>query len=162
MMGAEMKTTSKGKIGALERLMDEVRALFHRLRIAVEEAHGQGSLSGGLRGVLLDLERNGPRTVPQMARKRSVSRQHIQVLANRLVEEGLVEFTRNPSHKRSNLVRLTAKGKGALDAMLDREQSLMKQLAAGLSKKELRNAAATLRAVRELFESAEWRQLVES
>ncbi len=157
-----MKTTPKGKIGALERLMDEVRALFHRLRVAAGEAHGQGPLSGGQRGVLLELERNGPQTVPQMARKRLVSRQHIQVLVNRLVEEGLVELAGNPSHKRSNLVRLTAKGKGALEAMLDREQALMKQLAAGLSKKELRNAAATLRTVRELFESAEWRQLVES
>jgi hypothetical protein len=41
-------------------------------------------MTAGKRGVLKGLDRLGPQTVPQMARARPVSRQHIQTLVNRL------------------------------------------------------------------------------
>ena len=75
-----------GKAAALAVLFDAAVALFHRLRATAGEVHGQGEPTAGRRGVLRDLSRLGPQTVPQMARRRPVSRQHIQLLVNGLVD----------------------------------------------------------------------------
>lgn len=147
-----MKPTSKGKVAAVEELIGETRALFHRLRQAAGEIHGQGAVSAGLRGVMLDLDRNGAQTVPQMARSRPVSRQHIQALVNRLLAAGLAELAPNPAHQRSSLARLTPKGRQTLAAMAQKEAEVWSRLPLGLPKKEIRNATATLRTLRELLE----------
>jgi DNA-binding MarR family transcriptional regulator len=97
-----------------------------------------------------------------MARARPVSRQHIQSLVDRLAAEGHVELAENPAHKRSHLVRLTGKGKVLVDAMNRREGMILTRLKIGIPEEDLRTAAATLRAVRELLESQQWKQLVRS
>lgn len=58
-----------------------------------------------------------PLTVPQIARRLGVSRQHILRLTNDLLAEGLVEFAQNPDHKTSPLVTLTDEGRGVLGAI---------------------------------------------
>jgi len=63
-------------------------------------------------------------TVPHIARLRPVARQRIQRLADEAAAAGLVEFVANPGHKRSKLVRLTAKGERryrAMSAKIDRQ-----------------------------------------
>ncbi len=102
---------------ALGALVDETVGLFRELRRAVMEIHAEGLLSGGQRKVLAELERMGPRTVPQMARAQSVSRQNVQSHVNELVAEGLVETIENPEHRRSRLVRITAEGGRRLHEM---------------------------------------------
>ena len=42
-------------------------------------------------------------SVPDIARRYDVSRQHVQVTVNTLVERGLARGTVNPRHKRSPL-----------------------------------------------------------
>lgn len=151
-----------GTVTALEAVINETRLLFHRLRAAAEQVHAQGEISAGLRGVLRDLERLGPQTVPQMARRRPVSRQHIQVLVNRLVEDGHVELIPNPAHKRSHLVRLTARGESLVVAMNRREEKLLGNLKIGVTEKNLRGVAEVLRKVRESLESEHWKRLVKT
>ncbi len=109
--------------------------------------------------MLLDLDRLGPQTVPQMARARPVSRQHIQTIVNDLIEERHVELVVNPAHKRSHLVRLTRKGKEMVDAMNRREAKILTGMKIGIPEKDLQAAAAVLRAVRELLESEQWKRL---
>ena len=58
------------------------------------------------------------------------------------------------------LVVLTAGGRKKLSRMRKREEQLLSQAAIPVSKKELRAAAQTLQAVRELFEGPEWRLLL--
>jgi DNA-binding MarR family transcriptional regulator len=58
-----------------------------------------------------------PMTVPQVARRLGVSRQHILRLTNVMVHEGLVELLPNPDHKTSPLVNLTPKGQATLNAI---------------------------------------------
>ena len=142
-------------------VMDQTLALFRRLRLVAEELHGGGPLSGGKRNLLRELERLGPRTVPQMARARSVTRQHVQMHVNDLAGQGYVELVDNPAHKRSKLVRLTEEGEGAVALMRRREVRLLSQLDVAATEEELRNAANVLRAVRGAFESEGWRELVE-
>jgi DNA-binding MarR family transcriptional regulator len=155
-------TLTKAYLGEspLASILGETVALFHRLRVVTEQIHRQGEVTSGKRGILGSLDSSGPQTVPQMARARPVSRQYIQTLVNELAAEGYVEFKENPAHKRSPLVRLTPKGKELFHAMLQREVKVISRLKLGIPEKELQTAASVLRAVREMFESKEWKRLL--
>ncbi|HRK64453.1 MAG TPA: MarR family transcriptional regulator [Terricaulis sp.] len=84
---------------------------------AITEATAGFAQAGGEWGVLRTLVKEGPHTVPEMARTRPVSRQHCQTICNALEGQGLVEFVDNPKHKRSKLVRVTKKGRERFEAM---------------------------------------------
>ena len=86
-----------------EELLDEVRLLFHVGTEAAERLHAEESVGASLRAVLEHLTHHAPTTVPAIARSRRVSRQHIQVLVNELLELGLVRLEDNPAHARSHL-----------------------------------------------------------
>lgn len=90
---------------------------------AITEATAGFATAGGEWGILRTLAKEGPMTVPEMARSRPVSRQHCQTISNALEAQGLVEFVDNPKHKKSKLVRVTKKGR-------DRFQSMRKQFLA--------------------------------
>lgn len=131
---------------ALER---EVRGLFHQLRAAAEAIHApHDALPIPLRGVLESLHRDGPTTVPALARARPVSRQYVQTIVNALLDEGLVETRDNPGHRRSSLVALTASGRRRFEAIQARERRIVARLELGATDAELREAARVLRAVR--------------
>jgi len=151
-------TARFGSTPAMDALLAETVALFHRLRTASQQLHGQGELSSGRWGILRDLNHSGPQTVPQMARSRPVSRQYIQTLVDVLREQGLVEDVENPAHKRSPLVQLTTKGKTMLEAMNHRATKVFKRLSITIPEAELRRTASILRAVRELFKGEQWQQ----
>ncbi|MGD8328356.1 MAG: MarR family winged helix-turn-helix transcriptional regulator [Acidobacteriota bacterium] len=146
---------------AFGELVDETRALFHRLRHAAEQLHGGDELTAGRRGVLQSLRRDGPQTMPEMARRRPVSRQYIQTLVNDLRAGGYVEMVDNPAHKRSKLVRLTAAGKALIETMEERERGAINALQLDLSATRLRDASEVLRLVRAALEEAPWEQIVE-
>lgn len=141
---------------ALDALIGETTALFHRLKVVADEIHQRGRISAGRRGILWSLARGGPQTVPQLARARPVSRQLVQTLVNGLLDEGYVDLRENPAHRRSHLVALSTAGRRAVEQMDRREQSLLRGARLGASKPALRSAARTLRAVREFFESDAW------
>jgi DNA-binding MarR family transcriptional regulator len=136
---------------ALTSVVDETRLLFHRLKLTAEELHRQGEMTAGRRGVLQSLSRQGPQTVPQLARARPVSRQHIQQLVDPLAAEGLVELVDNPKHRRSKLVKLTAAGRRAVVAIERRERPVLEALAERLGVDELEQTAAVLAKLRQLL-----------
>lgn len=140
----------------LVAVIDATRALFHRLKAAADEAHHRGPMTAGLRGVLQDLQAHGPRTVPTMARARPVSRQLIQTLVNRLLDEGYVELIPNPAHKRSKLVRLTDDGRDEFEAMRRRESRMLARLPVTCSEQQMAEAAGVLRDLRRAFEDPSW------
>lgn len=90
---------------------------------AITQATAGFATAGGEWGCLRTLVKEGPQTVPEMARSRPVSRQHCQTICNALEAQGLVEFVDNPKHKKSKLVQVTRKGR-------DRFQSMRKQFLA--------------------------------
>lgn len=138
-------------LSALRQIVEEVRLLFHHLKRAAELIHQEGVSSAPRRSVLLSLDRESPQTVPQIANERLVSRQHIQVIVNGLLEDGLVELQPNPDHKRSHLVSLTSRGRGRVAAILAAEREAMASLELEVSESELQQTAATLAAVRSAF-----------
>jgi DNA-binding MarR family transcriptional regulator len=146
--------------GLLEDVIGEVRSLFHLLRAAAGELHGLGQSSAGLRGVLESLGNHGPQTVPQLARSRPVSRQHIQMLVNELTRRGLVHLTENPAHKRSRLIALTEEGSVTRRRMRRREERLLARLPVSRSGKEMQTALAVLQEIRRALEDPAWRALI--
>ena len=92
----------------LYRVIVQVRRLFHRLAEVADEAHRDLGVTASQRAVLETLSNDGPQTVPQIARRKAVTRQHIQILVNGLVERGHVALADNPAHQRSSLAALTA------------------------------------------------------
>jgi DNA-binding MarR family transcriptional regulator len=73
-----------------------------------------------------------------------VSRQHIQMLADSMAEEGLVAFKANPAHRRSQLVAITPKGERLLDELTKRLAAISDELAAGMDAKKLAAGAEML------------------
>ena len=136
----------------LFELFDEATSLNNRLRIVAEHIHGQGEGSAGRRSILRSLDFSGPQTVPQMARVRLVSRQHIQILVNALIDDGLLELAKNPSHKRSSIVQLSKRGKQMVMTMNKTEEEWLEKLGLDVSKKDIQRTTETLRAVREAVE----------
>lgn len=151
-------SSNTARLRAMRALVDETAALFHRLHASAALLYGDGESTAGRRGVLRGLARTGPQTVPQMARARPVSRQHIQVLVDALLEDGLVDLADNPAHRRSYLVRLTARGEAACREMEHVEDQVYSALAGALPRDDLEIAARTLRSVRTLLaDEARWR-----
>ncbi len=144
--------------GELRAVVDETIALFHRVRWVAEQIYAADGRSTARRGILRGLVRYGPRTVPQLALARSVTRQHTQETVDTLVAEGLVELVSNPAHARSRLVRATARGAAVVAQMDDVDARVLDAIGGGLSRRDLATCARMLKAVREAFETESlWR-----
>ncbi len=146
---------------ALNEVIDETRLLFHCLKRTAEILHRQGELSAGRRGVLKSLYESGPQTVPQLARARPVSRQHIRALVNPMVKEGYLELESNPKHKLSKLVCLTARGRALVTEMIERENRLLELIADDLEVDRLSTAARQMRNLREVLSRPSFARLLE-
>jgi DNA-binding MarR family transcriptional regulator len=149
-----------GADSAFNELVDETVRLYRRLNLVAEEVHEKGEMSGGVRGILLTLKKDGAQTVPHLARSKSVSRQHIQVLVNQLIEEGFVKLQTNPAHKRSPLLNLTPLGERVVTQMAAREARLLSKADLGLTDAIITEAAHSLRIIREFFESDAWQRIL--
>lgn len=131
-----------------ERLFEETRLLFHALKQWVESFHEGLGLSAPMRAVLELLLRGGAMTVPDMARARGVSRQHIQQQVDALVESELVERSANPAHRRSPMIVLSDRGRALIQNMRAREQNAIARLQVGVSDNAVDEAAQVLAAWR--------------
>ncbi len=150
---AELQSTvlGDGVPDGLEALFAEVNALAIQLRKPAGLIQPDESLPAGGRSVLQILDRHGVQTVPQIARLHASSRQNIQILVNRLAAEGWVEFTTNPAHKRSDLVRLTERGQSLVAAVAERTAGFLEGLSSHVSEMEVVSAAEFLRRLRQLL-----------
>lgn len=92
-----------------------------------------------------------PLTVSQIARNMGLVRQSVQRIADDLARDEFVSFGPNPDHRRAKLVAQTKKGRGAYNAVMRRQESWTHGVtsSAGLSDRKIRDAASTLRALRE-------------
>ena len=140
----------------LNQLIIETRGLFHSLEEVSDQILAKDDLSGQERLVMMSLRKLGLSTVPQLARKREVSRQYVQTTVNALESRGLVALHDNPAHKRSRLVGLTGAGEESILQVMAREGEAMHRVAVGLHPEQVREAVAVLRRVRErLLEAAD-------
>jgi DNA-binding MarR family transcriptional regulator len=129
-------------------VMNCVPWLYFRLQAEGQEIGAVNAQRGGTWGMLNSVITQAPQTVPQLARARPVSRQHIQKLANEMVADGLIRFVPNPAHRRSQLIEATPKGLDAYARMNSSLGELADMLGDGFSKEELFVAASVLERMR--------------
>lgn len=146
--------SSGKKLQLLHGLLDEVSQLHNSLlaltsRLHADDNAGASAARRSLLRMLVDL---GAQTVPDLARRRDVSRQFIQVEVNGLLDEGLVEYLDNPAHKRSKLVRITPRGFALYKTLRLREEPISQFLVEGFSKSDLRAAHDLIARMRELVD----------
>jgi DNA-binding MarR family transcriptional regulator len=127
-----------------ERLFNETRLLFHALKEWAESLHAGSDLAVPMRAVLELLLLGPAATVPEMARARGVSRQHIQQQVDRLLDRSLVERADNPAHRRSPKIALTDAGRALIQSMRADELNALADVQAGVSDAAIADAARVL------------------
>lgn len=140
---------------AVQDLFDEVRKINNRLRWLGDTLHLDLGVTAAKRSLLFTLDREGPQTVPDLARERLVSRQVVQTQTNELLKEGLVETRKNPRHRRSTLLAPTAKGSKLIQQMLKKESELVESSDYTPATEELIDLCGQLKRLREGLEAIE-------
>ena len=95
-----------------------------------------------------------PPSIPQIGAAMGVTRQGVLKQINLLVEEGLVEPQPNPTHKRSPLYTLTAKGQAVFQAVQHRWQEHVRDMSAEFSVADLDAAIRVLSAMSLIHDSS--------
>jgi DNA-binding MarR family transcriptional regulator len=85
-----------------------------------------------------------PLTVPRVARRMGLTRQSVHATVNRLVRDGLLELAPNADHRRSPLVRLTARGTATYSVVDQRQAVWVNRLADGIDRMDLETTARVL------------------
>lgn len=140
-LAAMGKSQSKG----LEPFLVQLAEVFFQLRRLGLKAGTISTQGGGTWSLLQLLATEGPKTVPQIAALRGVTRQHIQVTANELADMKLLRFADNPAHKRSKLLVITPKGKAHLLKMSERLRKEIAGLADDIAPAQFSQLTDTLR-----------------
>ncbi len=130
-------------------MTQEIRGSFSRIRAFTDEIHKELGTTASMRSIIEAIAEQGEQPVPQIAKLKGVSRQYVQVNVDALLDAKLVKLRDNPLHRRSPLIALTPKGRSAVKQMRRRERTAAKQLAEGMSVKELNRACRVLRALQE-------------
>lgn len=138
---------------ATEDLVWEVRRLFRELGQAADAVLAPLGITAAERAFLEFLAKEEePITLSEIARKRSVSRQHVHQTLSRLNQEWIDRST-EPSDARSVSLSLTAKGRAFWRQIRVVDGELLDRLERLLPAKEARAATATLRKVRDALKS---------
>ncbi|MDT8446437.1 MAG: MarR family transcriptional regulator [bacterium] len=143
--------TNQPKVQSCQALVAEAVSLFHELKSLTQKVHGEDEATAARRGVMRSLMLDGPRTVPQLARNRKVTRQSIQQVVNQLKERGLVSTETNQDHRRSHLVTPTQEGKAWYDDLMTREAEYLSALSLPLATEEIWKLVFGLKRMREFF-----------
>jgi DNA-binding MarR family transcriptional regulator len=141
---------------SLITLIDAIRLAFNQMRASADTAHADLGITAAMRAVLERLVRGGPQTVPDTARARNVSRQHIQKIVDGLGEAGLIDLKANPAHKRSPLIVLSAKGRELFRTIEKREIAILADIGKDLENHDLAATTETLRVLTDAFQ--DWDQ----
>lgn len=125
----------------LAPFVGRIPRLYSLLKAVGEDMHADIGVTASMRAVMVLLAAVGDHTVPELARERGVSRQHIQSVINELLAAGLAATTRNPSHRRSPLLVLTDEGLRRLRTVEAREAAYLTRIAPAVSHLELAAAS---------------------
>ena len=124
-----------------------IRRLFRAMAQRADtylQAHG---LVAADRAVLEFLYPDAELSVPEIATRYQVSRQHIQVTVNALLEDGFLESRPNPRHKRSPLFALTQVGRELFTKIRTAEAEVLDSLFADIPADDIERTRHTLEAM---------------
>jgi len=149
-MANALKRTGKGSL--LTDLILTVFPLNGRLLTAGDRISGEVELTSALWQVLGAIE-DCPRSVSQISRVMGLTRQSVQRSVNIMKKGGLVEFVRNPDHKTSLLVKMTAKGQRSYRRVMQLQIDWSNELAKNFKAEELKTTTRVLRSFLDSLEN---------
>lgn len=126
-----------------------VRRLFRAMAKNATERLDRLQVTAADRAILEFLHPNETLTVPELAANYQVSRQHVQVTANGLIERKLISTRPNPTHKRSSLLALTSKGRRLFESIKKSDTAAINALFSDISRDDTRITRQTLQALLE-------------
>jgi DNA-binding MarR family transcriptional regulator len=133
----------------LEELIWETRRLFQALAIAADEALKPLQIKASERALIEFLAKESqPISLAELARKRSVSRQHIHQSLGRLRNPRLIERTPDPNDARSVLLHLTDEGRSLWKEIRKIDHAFLQKLARRTDARKVQAATKTLREIR--------------
>jgi DNA-binding MarR family transcriptional regulator len=121
-----------------------IRRLFRAMSQEADRYLRQWNISAADRAVMEFLYPDLELTVPGIAAKYDVTRQHVQVTVNALLEKGLLRTGENPHHKRSQLVRLSSLGRDCFAELRDKESRILNSLFANIPADQINVTQQTL------------------
>lgn len=122
-----------------------VRRLFRAMASASTHSLQDLGISAVDRAVLEFLYPHDCLSVPEIAARYDVSRQHVQVTVNRLQTRKLLVAKNNPRHKRSQLYCLTGEGRSLFKQVLKRDKQLIETLFTDIPDNNVQVTERTLR-----------------
>lgn len=132
-----------------EALCWEIRRAFRELAAAGDEALSPLGIKAADRALLELLARESePVSLAELARRRSVSRQHIHQTLRRLPDAGWIETLPDPDDRRSLRVRLSPAGRRLWRRIRARDAVFFAHLAQGLVREDTEVAVRALRGLR--------------
>jgi len=137
---------------AFSRLVVQVFRLNGALVAAGDALAGPAGQTTARWQVLAAAE-DAPRSVAQIARAMSLTRQSVQRVADRLVADGLATYEENPAHRRAKLLRLTEPGRRALAVIQVGQRAWASALGGEVGEADLRRANEVLARVLALVEA---------
>jgi DNA-binding MarR family transcriptional regulator len=134
---------------AVESLVWEVRRCVRELAVAADKALEPLGLTASDRALIEFLAReSGPISLAALARKRSVSRQHVHQSLARLRDPRWVEKAADPKDTRTVLLRLTGEGRSLWKEIRRVDRTLLRRMARQVDAAKVRAATKTLHAIR--------------
>lgn len=121
-----------------------IRRLFRALGQKANENLHELGISAADRAVMEFLYPDEQLSVPEIARRYQVSRQHVQVTVNELLAAELLVTRDNPRHKRSPLLALSAKGQALFKTIAGRDAIAVTQLFSDISTDDKKRTRKTL------------------
>lgn len=135
-----------------EAFTRKLRECCNRLDAIDHAVRQDVGITSAMRVVLETLHEGGAQTVPQIARAKDVSRQHIQALVDRLFANQLISMRQNPRDRRSPLLALSEPGERIVERMREREVRLLSEMSRVLGEDDMDVALTTLDALRAYLE----------
>ena len=124
-----------------------IRRLFRAMSQQADRYLKESGLTAADRAVMEFLYPDEKLTVPAIADRYDVSRQHVQVVANGLQEKGLLLLEPNPKHKRSSLLCLSPSGRELFASIRKSESAIVDRMFADVSDNDLEISRNTLESV---------------
>jgi len=121
-----------------------IRRLFRAMASKADQYLADLGISAAERAVLEFLYPDTQMTVPQIAERYGVSRQHVQVTVNSLLDKELVSTLENPQHKRSQFIMLNDNGRRLFTTVNVSDEQAINTLFASISDQDRRQTRQTL------------------
>lgn len=105
-----------------------IRRIFRAMGKKADKYLESLGISAAERAVMEFLHSDNLLSVPQIADRYDVTRQHVQTIVNSLKGRGLVDVQKNPRHTRSPLIALSEKGQELFAEIAVKDEAAIKAM----------------------------------